>query len=146
MNNKLTPKQEAFALNLFKGLSQREAYVRAGYSSNGKDNTTDIEAHKLANLPKVTQRVLTLQSEVRKVAIANVQERQEIATQVARAEMKAPVTGKEKVLAIAELNKMGGDYPPEKRDITFNGESLSDLLLKLRGYNPKQIGDGDASE
>ena len=27
----------------------------------------------------------------------------------------------------------------QQTDHTFNGEGLSDLLLKLRGYNPKQI-------
>ena len=39
--NKLTPKQERFALNLFKGLSQREAYIQAGYSSKQLPSTLD---------------------------------------------------------------------------------------------------------
>ena len=32
---------------------------------------------------------------------------------------------------------------PDKRDVTFNGEGLSDILMKLRGYNPQALPEGE---
>ena len=35
---------------------------------------------------------------------------------------------------------------PDKRDVTFNGEGLSDILMKLRGYNPPELPGGEESD
>lgn len=80
----LTPKQEAFALNLFKGLSQREAYIQAGYSSRALPATLDKLAYELARSPKISSRFVELCAEVKNDAIAEVQERQETLTEIMR--------------------------------------------------------------
>lgn len=57
MNDKLTPKQERFVQGLISGLSQRQAYIQAGYSTNYANNDRiDSEACKLFNNPKVFKR------------------------------------------------------------------------------------------
>jgi len=84
-NNKLTPKQEAFALNLFKGLSQREAYIQAGYSQNTSPAVIDVKASELAKTGKVSVRLQALQTEAKNIAIADKNEAGEVATEILRA-------------------------------------------------------------
>jgi len=80
------------------------------------------------------------ETEARKEKICAVLERQEILSAIARGEIKLKqwFIGKDyevckdvvpnyadRRAAIAELNKMDGDYAPAKTDITTNGESIS---------------------
>jgi hypothetical protein len=60
------PKHEAFAIALFKGLSQRAAYEQAGYTHN------DGNATRLKNNEKVQTRIAELQAEAAKKAIEQV--------------------------------------------------------------------------
>ncbi len=48
----LTQKQEAFTLNIFKGMNQRAAYVKA-YKSHSAASTIDANASRLARNVKV---------------------------------------------------------------------------------------------
>lgn len=51
----LTTKQQKFVDGLVAGLSQRQAFIQAGYSTKGKsDNYIDVEANRLRNNPKVS--------------------------------------------------------------------------------------------
>lgn len=61
---KLTAKQEKFVQGLISGLSQRKAYIEAGYATKGKtDNYIDVEASRLFKNPKVSQRYQELLDE-----------------------------------------------------------------------------------
>ena len=67
---RLTPKQERFVQALISGLSQRQAYIKAGYSTKGKtDNYIDVEASKLFKNPKVFQRYQDLLNEHKEKAL-----------------------------------------------------------------------------
>ena len=55
----LTVQQEAFAHALARGVSQRQAYLEAGYKG-GTDGAMDTEAHRIAKNPKVMARVQQL--------------------------------------------------------------------------------------
>lgn len=66
----LTPKQEKFVQGLIKGLSQRQAYIQAGYSTkNMSDNSIDREASVLFKSPKVSQRYRELMNEHKEKAL-----------------------------------------------------------------------------
>lgn len=155
MNGELTQKQENFTLNLFKGMSQRDAYIQAGYSSNYAPAIIDTNACMLAGSNKVRIRLEELNQAVEVDTVADVQERKEVLTEVIRGrlghyidasghvvdadnkkllsaalqEVKTTEYGAEfpvktttiklhnPITAIAELNKMGGDYAPEKHAI-----------------------------
>jgi phage terminase small subunit len=65
MSDKLTIKQEKYAQGLFAGLSQREAYKQAYDAENMTDKQIDEEACKLANSPKVAQRIKELTDELK---------------------------------------------------------------------------------
>jgi phage terminase small subunit len=64
-SDKLTIKQEKFAQNLFKGMSQREAYINAYNTQNMADKTIDEEACRLANDYKITARIDELTEELK---------------------------------------------------------------------------------
>lgn len=89
---KLTQKQEKFTLNLFKGLSQREAYIQAGYSSNQLPATIDRHAYELANTDKILARFNELREAAKNAAIADVEERKQILTEIARGRLTDYVT------------------------------------------------------
>ena len=62
MTDKLTPKQEAFAISYVESGSASKAYKTAyNVNENTSDNTISVEASKLKNTPKITLRILKLQ-------------------------------------------------------------------------------------
>lgn len=82
--------------------------------------------------------------EARKSAIMTSIERQELLTLIVRGEIKAKrpfvIGGKimeypeepnhsDRIKALAELNKMGGDYAPSKTDITSDGKPIQAINL-----------------
>ncbi|GAI87124.1 unnamed protein product [marine sediment metagenome] len=81
---RLTQKQETFTQNLFKGMSQREAYIEAGYSPKSSMATIDNHACQLANSGKVVARWEELKKKVEDASIATVKERKQILTEIAR--------------------------------------------------------------
>jgi len=112
----LTQKQETFAQNLFKGLTQREAWIQAGYSSKYAPAIIDVHACQLAAQDKIKVRLTELNLKTEDVTVATVKERKEKLTQIMKGDKYNPIQ------AIAELNKMGGDYAPDKHII--EGEIL----------------------
>ena len=81
---KLTQKQENFTLNLFQGMSQREAYVQAGYSDKGLPNAIDVHASELAKNSKVTVRLSQLREKAESDKIMTVKERKERLSEISR--------------------------------------------------------------
>ena len=84
---KLTVKQENYTINLFSGMSQREAYVKAGYSSNMLPNTIDRNASKLAKNNQIVTRLSLLQEKAESAKIMDVKERKERLSEISRARL-----------------------------------------------------------
>ena len=62
MTDKLTPKQEAFAMAYVESGNASKAYKTAyNVNENTSDNTISVEASKLKIIPKITLRILELQ-------------------------------------------------------------------------------------
>lgn len=87
MGQKLTQMQEKFCLNIFQGMSQREAYLKAGYSANMALSVIDVKASELAHNGKVVVRIQELRQKAEDASIADVKERKQILTEIARANM-----------------------------------------------------------
>ena len=87
MKDKLTQKQENFCLNILQGMSQREAYIKAGYSSKQSLVTIDRNACGLLKNNKVLTRLEELRQKTQNDKIASVTERKEILSEIARANM-----------------------------------------------------------
>lgn len=84
MKDKLTQKQENFCLNVFQGMSQREAYIQS-YKPNYAITTIDANASRLASNEKVLKRLTELREKTQNSKIASVIERKEILSEIARA-------------------------------------------------------------
>jgi len=83
----LTSKQERFALNLFKGMSQREAWISAGYSSNYSLATVDKNACLLAAKGKIKERLAELQQLAVDETVSTIIERKRLLTNIHRADI-----------------------------------------------------------
>ena len=150
MANRLTNKQETFAVLIFQGMTQRKAWVEAGYTPNYPIEVLDVKASVLANSPKIKARLTELQVRADDELVAPIIERKRIATEVARAEMRQPITAREKVLAIAELNKMEHIYDekPQFQDnrtinILVQGDEQRDRFNKLLEGKRPQLEEGE---
>ncbi len=86
MKDKLTMRQERFAQNIFKGMTQREAWGAAGYSTRYPVKFVDHHACDLANTEKIQGRIEQLTAQLaREYAIMPVGERAQILSEIARA-------------------------------------------------------------
>ena len=86
----LTPRQEKFCIEYAKCGNARQAYIAAGYSHK-KDETTDAAASRLLSNVKVQRRLAELAEEAKNAAIADIQEMQEVLTQIIRQNMTEEV-------------------------------------------------------
>ena len=82
---KLTRRQEQFTLNLLAGMTQRDAYIKAGYSRKQPISVIDSNACVLAKSSKVLARQAELNQKVEANKVAGVEERKSILTEIARA-------------------------------------------------------------
>ena len=80
----LTTKQENFTLNLSKGMSQRGAWIQAGYSPKYSMAIMDKKACELAHLGKVKGRLEELRAKAESDAVMSLQEMLEAHTEIAR--------------------------------------------------------------
>jgi len=86
-SNQLTQKQENFTINLLKGMTQREAWIQAGYSSKYALPGIDVHACQLANKDKIKLRLGELRAEAAEGAVMSLQEMLERHTGIARAKI-----------------------------------------------------------
>lgn len=118
----LTPKQERFIQNIVSGMSQRQAYKDAYNAENMTDESIDVEACKLFNDTKVSQRYQELMEELKDKAIMTAKERMIWLSDVVKGNIKHISYGgngeayeneayiSDKLKAVDTLNKMSGEY------------------------------------
>lgn len=100
-------RHEKFALALFKGMSQKDAAIGAGYKPSRARQT----ASRLATNGNIVARILELHQKAESDAIMSVRERKERLSEIAR---KGNPNLADPISAIRELNKMEGSYAPER--------------------------------
>jgi len=112
----LTARREKFAINLFKGIPQREAYLQAGFSSRHRSlPALDVDASRLANSPQIILRVNELRSKVTAGIVSDKimseTERREKLSLISRAPVKEKwVKPRDVIASIQEQNKMDKLY------------------------------------
>jgi phage terminase small subunit len=103
---KLTPKQEKFAKAIaYEGMRNTDAYRSAYNVENMSDNAVYVEACKLAQNPKIAQRIKEIAAELDSPKIMNATKRREKLTELTESEDPNVV-----MKAIDLLNKMDGEY------------------------------------
>jgi len=88
----LTKKQDDFARYIFEGKTQREAWIKAGYSSKYPLAMVDSQACRLANKDKIKARVAEFNQMTVDASVATVLERKQILTELARGKLSDFVT------------------------------------------------------
>lgn len=122
----LTANQEKFCLEYAKCGNPRQAYINAGYKVSN-DNATDAGASRLLRNVKIQNRLAELTEESKNKAIADIQEMQEVLTQIIRREMDG-VAVKDVVNAVEKLGKMQGAFV-DRIEADVNSEMIINIEL-----------------
>ena len=114
----LTQKQETFCLKYFELGNATKAALIAGYNPR----TARRIASENLTKPDIRERMTELNKPVMDSTIATVKERQERLSVFVREDINGQhgVVRHSNIQAVAELNKMGGDYAPEKHRIELD--------------------------
>lgn len=156
----LTEKQKEFCKLYVSGKNATDAYSIAFKTTN--HGTSKAASSKLIKGDKIKQFISELQLENKKIvemanekasqiiadgSIADVAERMQILSKILRGELNieeeistpngittllVKPSFTERRNAIAELNKMAGDYAPAKQDITTNGKEIRSWSVKSK--------------
>lgn len=148
----LTAKQEKFVQNIIEGMSQRKAYIHAGYSTkNMKESTIDEKACLLFKNDKIRTRYNELIEKAQNKAIMTAKERKELLTRISRGEEKEKIPKfidgelieievtpqlKRRISAIETLNKMDGVYVQRLEiEASINANVVKDIedFIELKG-------------
>ncbi len=133
MVGKLTQKQENFCLNLFQGMTQRESWIKAGYSSRYAPAIIDTNAYRLAAKTEIQLRLAELRGKVEKEAVAGVEERQKRLTTLLRANLVDFVQDGEPVQDLASVPNNGAlSEIVVKTRYKKDGEATIERSIKLR--------------
>jgi len=118
----LTAKQELFAQNIIKGMSQADAYRSAYSTKNMADKTIHENASRLANDSKVSARISELRGQLTNETIMTAQKRLEWLTEAIQSE---DVAINDKLKAIDIMNKMQGEYVQKVQAEVTNAVNIS---------------------
>jgi phage terminase small subunit len=129
----ITIKQDRFARNLFLGMSEREAYVQAGYSSKQLPATLDRNACELAKSSKVVARREELVKQAVDASVMTVLERKRRLSELGKASLVdfmgedgEPVLSRD-----VPNNSAASEYSVRTRS-TKDGDTIKERTLKLR--------------
>jgi len=137
----LSARQEQFAINIFKGMTQRDAYMDA-YHPKSTLAVIDVNASQLLRSPKISNRLKELMGKVTTEAVSTVQERKEKLSQIANGVLRTPTTPKEAIMAITELNKMEKVYDTNPQisidsrtiNVIVENEEAKKLTESIKNY------------
>lgn len=120
----LTPLQVRYCQERAKGETQRQAYIKAGYSSRGNDQTLDSNASRLESDPKISAKIEYLQSMVDNNALLTTEQRQAALVDIYLDDSKGTNA---RLKALDMLNRMAGDYVDKQQiDATVSGLTRED--------------------
>lgn len=118
----LTAKQEQFAQNIIKGMSQADAYRSAYNTKRMADKTIHENASRLANDSKISARIAELRDKISTESVMTAQNRLEWLTELICSE-EACTTDKLKAIDI--MNKMQGEYVQKVQAEVTNAVNIS---------------------
>lgn len=118
----LTAKQEQFAQNIIKGMTQADAYRSAYSTKRMADKTIHENASRLANDSKVLARIEELRGQISTENIMTAQKRLEWLTELVQSEEE---TTTDKLKAIDIMNKMQGEYVQKVQAEVTNAVSIN---------------------
>ena len=134
---KLTPNQEKFTLNLFKGMYQRDAYIDA-YHPKYSLPTIDGNASRLANNEKVLSRRKELEAKVETKTVATVLERKERLTEIVRANVPGFVNEDGSIKGDKDTDNVGAIQELTTRESWLKRKGEGATVTNIKLHNPIQ--------
>lgn len=120
-SKQLNARQKRFVTFLSTGLTQKDAYIKAGYSPVEAQSNAATLINLNQSAKAELQRLQSLQSTIALDAVTETimapLERKQRLTVFAREDLinsKGEVNRASNIASVQELNKMGGDYAPSK--------------------------------
>ena len=135
MSDRLTQKQENFTQNIFKGMTQRDAWIYAGYSSKYALALVDVHACHLANRDKIKIRLEELRGEVKSNNIMTVTQRQERLSEISRANL-TDFVDKEGNITLESDNQGALQEVTVSELRSSKKEAISTSNIKVKLHNP----------
>ncbi len=153
VNKDLNQRQRNFVDNLMKGMSQKKAYIEAGYKSRG--NAAEVNASKLIRKPKVQKelqdrrkdRIISSKSRLAKLlnrAIkthVDILENKESLSDEEVKELRLKLKSAKDILDRCEIG--GKDTEINIENVQNQGESIDSLLEKVEENLEKEKEKGD---
>ena len=128
---------EKFAIEYLRTPDRTKAAEACGFTGL----TAQLKGSRLLRVEAVKTRIKELQRELKGKAIADVEERMQRLTAILRHDpMPENVSGKERIMAVAELNKMDGSYAPERHAV------LGKVQIEVVYRDKKELPPGDAGD
>ena len=128
----LSVKQEKFCLEYARLGNARQAYINAGYESKSEE-AIDANASRLISNDKVQERLKELAEETKNNAIADIQEMQEVLTNIIRQQIDEEVIVNEVMKGITTTKKM--TKKPAIKDVI----SAIEKLGKMQGAFSEKV-------
>ena len=128
----LSVKQEKFCLEYARLGNARQAYINAGYECKN-NNVVDASASRLLSDVKVQERLAELAEETKNNAIADIQEMQEVLTNIIRQQIDEEVIVNEVMKGITTTKKM--TKKPAIKDVI----SAIEKLGKMQGAFSEKV-------
>ena len=122
MSDTLSAKQKLFCQGVAAGLTQYQAYIDAGYSEKGADES----ASRLLRNAKIREYVEELQQPAEDAIRLTAEKVHKRLYEIA-IECPEGFTGADSIRAMAEYNKMVGGYEPDKIEINPLQKILDDI-------------------
>jgi len=133
----LTDKQERFCLNLFQGMSQRVAYIDAGYSSKRPLAQIDVDACRLAVKPKIILRLTELREAAEKDSVASRIEVEQMLTEIIRGRVTNYLDGNKINASLNNLNTAAIQEVNTAMVIVGKGDDALEVeVTKLKLHDP----------
>ena len=132
MTDKLTPKQEAFAMAYVESGNASKAY-KAAYdvNENTNNNSISVEACKLRNNPKITLRILELQELAQERHLITVDS---LTKELEQARLTASEAGQASAMVAATMGKAKlHGLLTDKAEISSSNESMKPTTIVLVG-------------
>ena len=120
----LSVKQEKFCLEYAKLGNARQAYINAGYESKSEE-AIDANASRLISNDKVQERLKELAQETKNSAIADIQEMQEVLTNIIRQQLDEEVIVNEMLKGVTTTKKL--TKKPAIKDVISAIEKLGKM-------------------
>ena len=128
----LSVKQEKFCLEYARLGNARQAYINAGYECKN-NNAIDASASRLLSDAKVKARLAELAEESKNSAIADIQEMQEVLTNIIRQQLDEEVIVNEMLKGVTTTKKM--TKKPAIKDVI----SAIEKLGKMQGAFSEKV-------